>query len=318
MKHARRHLLTLGILAAAMVCGATAHADTVAAMNFGTAADNAKPDTTTVKMDSFNKEADGEMKLQGNGSQVTKIDTGSTGISDKWDKALQAGYLEVAGYANYNKLDQVGICTTQPARAYFYGDIKGYGDFGDGTDGRNGGTIYIVFQPTANWAKSRRGLFGSGAHPNLSNSAGIGLYCRDGTLYMDCASNSDGDKETSRAKITGVKWDTSKWYFVAASWQIGQPPVLYLRELSADGPAASPAAINGTVMKSDKLSPTVPGGYRNFPFLRPMAIGARYVDNGGARGTFDGAGAKIAWFRLDNVYDQTSDIDTIFLGLAAK
>jgi hypothetical protein len=149
----------------------------------------------------------------------------------------------------------------------------------------------------------------------------VDVYCRNnGTLYLDCGSNNGSEKIVAQAAVKGVTWDKSKWYFVAASWQTGQAPVLYVRELSPDRPTASPAAVKGALTEGEGFQPTIPQGINGFPFVRPLAIGARFNDTGGAMGTYDGAGARIAYFRLDNTYSNAEKIDAIFasLGAAAK
>jgi hypothetical protein len=148
----------------------------------------------------------------------------------------------------------------------------------------------------------------------------VELYSRNnGVLFLDCGStDSEGKRQTAQMKVSSINWDSSKWYFVAASWQTGQTPVLYVRELSSEGPAASPAAAKAELSKGDKFVEKIPEGHNDYPFVRPFAIGARWTDTGGAQGTFDGAGARIAWFRLDNVYSSDKDIATVFESLGAK
>lgn len=305
------------VICFAVLGAVVARAETVAEMNFATAADNGSG--AIVTMTSFASKADGQVRLEGDGSVSTLIDAGSTGISDKWSDALTVGFLNVAPYPNYNNLNMVGMTTLAPARDYLYSDAGDYSGFGNGQAGTDGGTVYFVIQPQVNWnSDGRFGLFGCGAALSLSDVSMIDLYCRDGgTLYLDCGSTPAGARIVAQATVSSVTWSTDSWYFVAASWRSGEPPVLYVRELSTDGPVASLEATLGTVTKTPGFQDVVPDAVNGFPFVRPFSIGARWTDTGGAMGSHDGAGAKIAYFRLDNTYSTTDDVDRVFQSLGA-
>jgi hypothetical protein len=111
----------MGLLA---VCrGGPIFAEQVAELQFSAAAANGSG--ATVKMESHAQTADGEVKLQGDGTNVTKIELAPTGISDKWSPLLREGYLEVAEFANYGQLNKVGVSTTAPGKDYLFGGEEG-------------------------------------------------------------------------------------------------------------------------------------------------------------------------------------------------
>ncbi|HAU36789.1 MAG TPA: hypothetical protein DCX07_03615 [Phycisphaerales bacterium] len=131
--------------------------------------------------------------------------------------------------------------------------------------------------------------------------------------------NGDGDDADFVYAESDVEqaWNPAKWYFVAASWQEESAPVLYVREMSAEGPAASPAAVKGEpVAAGGNVLAAVPAGSTG-PRYEPLVVGARWI-NAGVPQTQDGADARIAYARFDKGYVTIESMNKVFESLAAS
>jgi hypothetical protein len=293
-----------GLALAAALLAPVAGAELTTEMTFATPATNGTG-MRPVKMVIYPPMAGGDLFLKGDGSHVTRINDLPTGISRRWDAKLHRGYLEIEGYANTADRDRIGAFTTNSCAHYLgvarASDIPG--------------TCCLIFRPMTVWTTTtgRQALFGTGA----TTWATIKLHkAKNSTdlLFEFVRAQAPAAKCRIAASMT---WDTNKWYFVSASWQCEKAPLLYIREMSPRGPAESPPAVHGTIYNADGFQDTVPHGVNNMPFLRPLVIGAYYFDDGGQAGIIDGAGAHIAYFRLDNNLSTYEQIEEIFNGLFA-
>lgn len=288
-------------LAAFILVLSGAWAEEVAKIKFQTPAANGSK--ATVSFDKYKEGASGKLTLQGDGSKVTEIRNDATGFGKAWPEFLQKGFLRVAAYANTKDVSQVGLLSSGEKKnlgAYLKkGKSKGY----------LSGTMHFVVKPTSDWNKGRHALMGVGH----SGSEGyMSLELKNGTLMLDC-NNKGGD---ARAQCTlKQEWQKGQWYYIAASWEGGKPPVLYVQQLDPSDPKNSPKGNKGTVPVAERLNPVVPksGGRWGFPFCakkKPFSIGAKFYDPGANAGNIDGAGADIAYFCLENEYANADELAT--------
>ena len=156
---------------------------------------------------------------------TSTVNTGATGISTNWASFLQNGSMSA------NAGNNEGVTPDASATDLFqHNDVEGsfcgvmqphqdlttfiFGVFGISTEGTDPGYVSskISYGPWHSWA---------GRAPGPANRANTAVY--------------------------NVTWDVEKWYFMAASWAPGEDSVMYLREMAAGGPAASPAGLVGSV-----------------------------------------------------------------------
>lgn len=319
----------LSVIAMMAVSAGTGQAGTVAEWQFNP--DKDLPGGEMVKLDQSAPGASNESVLM----KESKVVVGATGISDKWQPYLSKGYLEVLSGAGENSAEKHGLLTRSTAgddadnnnaKCETYMGFSGLGS------GAQGGTVYLVVSPQANSTGIRRGLMGSGLWVGqpLSTWSVTLLWTKDGALRLMAGRgeggegnaadlNGDGDQSDYLFAETAVTqtWDPKKWYFIAASWKEDAAPVLYVREMANDGPAASPAGVAGKVTEAKgNIVAKVPTGTA-VPSNEPIAIGANWVNHGNAQ-TRDGADAKIAYVRIENTFtDSPEKMDAAFKGLAA-
>lgn len=295
-----------GLVLTTLVLARAASAQMQTEMTFGTPATNGS--AASVPMDRYPSSlANGLLYLRGNGTRTTQIMASPTDIGRRWDERLRQGFLHVGPYTQANEpRNQVGTSTSD--RMSYYLNLSS----GDNIPG----TMYMVFRPTSEWTTShRRTLTGTGgtgwAYMRLWVPQSSSTLLFD---YVRGVSNAASPKAKCQTSIA-VTWDTNKWYFVATSWGYGAEPLLYLREMSPQGPEASPAATLGTLTTATGYQGTVPAGQNGMPFVRPLTIGAHYYDPGGNAGTIDGAAAHFAYVRLDTGLSTYVKIDEVFNSL---
>lgn len=300
MKSIQRGVAVMALLSAA----AAVQAQTMMTeMTFGTPATNGS--SAFVSMDLYPTLGTGLLYMRGTGARVTEILGLPTNIGRRWDERIRQGYLHVDAYTNVNDpRNQVGTSTSD--RMMYY--------LNQSTGSDIPGTFYMVFRPTSSWTTGHR--------RTLTGTGGTGwTYMRlwvpqnSSTLTFDYV-RVNATAAKSQITVTPT-WSSSTWYFVAISWQSGQEPLLYLREMSAQGPEASPVATLGTLTTASGFQSTVPSGSNNMPFVRPLAIGAYYYDPGGNAGTVDGAAAHIAYVRIDRGLSTYAQIEAVFNALGA-
>ncbi len=311
------------IVGAATALGAAAcHAEVVAEWQFNPEKDS--QGGSVVLLDVAKAGASKESALMAE----SKLLAGATGIGEAWKPFLGKGYIEVSQGPGPNHAEKHGLVTrsTDGAGNGSYESYMGFPGLGSG---QQGGTVYMVFQPTTDWRNNvRRGLFGSGQWIGQPLSTwSISLWARNGTLMLMGGRgeanavdlNGDGDMADyvyAEAKVSQT-WDPTKWYFVGASWQEGAAPVLFVREMAKDGPAASPAGVAGKASEAKgNIVAKFPQGTGESN-SEPIAIGAQWVNHGNGQ-TRDGGDARIAYARVENTYtSSTGKMDEVFKSLAA-
>ncbi|MGI5868899.1 MAG: hypothetical protein ACOX9C_05595 [Kiritimatiellia bacterium] len=298
-----------GLVPAAALLAATVSAQTmVTEMTFSTPATNGSSASVSMDLHPTNI-ASGLLVLKGDGTYLTEIREDETKIGRRWDPKLHSGFLHVGYFAHTEIRNQVGTATS---------DRFGYCCGVSEQSSTIPGTLYMVVQPQSEWhlQNGRRTLFGTGH----AGDGYIRLWHQNKTLFYNYARKMDGTNYICQLTMAPV-WDTNKWYFVAASWQAGQTPVLYRREMSAEG-TNSPAATLGTMTTGGEGTTTVYEstprlGKYGHPFLTPLGIGCHYYNPGNKAGTIDGGDVKIAWLRIDDDLSTVEQIEEVFNSLVA-
>ena len=283
----------------------SAHAETVAEWKF-----DSEPTDSIVKLDRCREGASDESRLSDN----ARVTTAPTDITPKWQPFLATGYLEAqpgggipsTGITEINKYGLFTQSSSDGSRKGSYAAYFGFSGFGNGTqpDGTtlNGGTVYLILSPLDAFKKGARyGFVGSGHTGEGEIQLGID---KNGDITFRAGGKSVGN---AGARAT-IDWTPGTWYFIAASWRTQSEPVLYIRELSPSGPAASPEAILGT---AQGLSPEA-----SSPDSGPLVLGAQWFNPGNNPSTVYGAGSRIAYARFDNTYSTKEDIEATFKSLA--
>lgn len=279
-------------------------AEVVAEWKFDSSADVSGG--SVVPMDHFRSGASNEAILRENSRVVGT----ATGLKGKWSPILSSGYLETgAGGGIEASANKDGLVTQAPppnARTACYSAYFGFSGLGDGSwqDGAlKGGTVYLVLSPREVFHQGMRyGFMGTGHASEGAIQLGI---TKSGDLQL-----SVGGKEIGNATATVARtWDPGTWYFIAASWRANAEPVLYVREMGADGPSASPEALVGTTSGVGP-PPARPGG-------APLVIGANWYDPGARASTVQGSGSRIAYVRFDNIFSTKEEMEAVFKSLAA-
>lgn len=309
--------IKIGFLASVLliwlICGSlnTAYSANVGEMFFYTSATNGSQ--ATVKMNSYPETASGEFTLLGDGTYLTQITNGVTGLGKRWIEPLQWGYLQVGVYRSYSSLDEfVGIRSTTNGAVESASHYFGPGEWHEGT-------IYMVVQPDINWNDNNRNcIFSSGS----KTIAEITLQQDYGKLRFKCTNVRTDPKVIAQSTITNIIWSTEKWYFIGISWKYAEEPILYVREMSIDdGPYESPDYVSGIVDNSGfdgsyLYTNAVPGPYWGQPFYHnPITIGSYLYEPGNGTGYIYGMAAKMPYYRLDNEYMSLEEIDEVFKGL---
>ncbi|HEV7301565.1 MAG TPA: PEP-CTERM sorting domain-containing protein [Tepidisphaeraceae bacterium] len=260
---------------------------------------------------------------------------GSTGINTtQFQSFLGTGYYDApsgdSGGGVYNEYGLRTLGGNGEVRDYF-----GFSGFGSSANAR-GGTAYMVIRPKDGFTSGTRALMGTGYNFGATTSTGaLRLYSSGGAgnplvfeagmgeqpnrsgLYggaVDTDINGDGDVGDWVIASTSAttSWDSDSWYFIGASWQGGQAPVLYLRELSEGSVAAigQAAAAGGNVVAG---IPSVTGNVD--PGAGAFVLGAYPVDSGGGPRMRNAALAQFAYARLDNTFSSTADMAAVYESL---
>lgn len=299
----------LALLIAGFSC-VSSQADLVAEWKFDNTADLSTGDT--LKLDQAAPNASTESTLTGQ----TSYSTAETGLGDKWQPFLRAGYIDVGAGRDNAGYGLVTKNTAPPEDKKKNNSYARYLGFrGLGKDG-HGGTLYLVFSPKDSWTRkgSRQALFGTGVHPfqKYVDAGWVRLAREEDGVFALTLGRGDGEKKLiTQAKVTDdtMHWDLGKWYFIAASWQQGAAPVLYVREMSPEGSAASPSAAIGQV-EGDTLIDTTE------PSATALAIGSFLGDHGNGEAAVDGAGGLIAYAALENAPATREEMEKKFQELA--
>ncbi len=335
-------LIGLGaVTAAALLITMPVSAQVVAEWRFDDDVEKGLDDTIALSTAAEGAATTSVLRRSG-GSATASYHPESTGIDTAtWAEFLGNGFLQVSG-GSYNT--SAGLVTEgQEGQYRRYMRFRGFGE-GEHTEGdvagkTRGGTVYLIIQPSDEWsAKQQRGLFGSGYNIGRPTSGGaISLYQQAGTLTIQISRgetaqpghnenidlNGDGDYLDTAVVETTIDfadWDSSKWYFVAASWTTGEAPILYLRELDPDAQPLigqpKPANITATEGERDRIVlEATPVGRE--PYAQVLAIGSTWYDAGDGGGPAYGMAGKLAYARIDNVFSSIEDIEAVFNSLKA-
>jgi hypothetical protein len=255
-----------------------------------------------VKLDTAAPAASGESIIMEQSAVLKE----PTGLGDKWKPFLRDGYLDVGEGGGLATPNLNGLVTgKEPANAETnYSAYMGFSGLGRGTwdDGQlKGGTVYLVVSPKGAWgSNSRFALMGTGHQIE----GAVTLQFNEGPLSLTVGGSAAG-RVTAKLE---QDWEPGKWYFIAATWREGAEPVIYVREMDPAGPKTSPAAVTG---KADEQAPAA-----TQPEFDPLVIGAGWSDYGNGAFTVDGASARIAYARLDNISSSPEEIEEVFKGLA--
>jgi len=95
----------------------------------------------------------------------------------------------------------------------------------------SGGALIMVFKPDYDGTPSRRthlfAHYGDGDNGMCGDAHSVAIYTGDGMSFWVRV----GGYGTEVDPWVSVAWDSTKWYFIAASWQAGSPATAYVREL---------------------------------------------------------------------------------------
>lgn len=290
-------------LGAAFLCTGTLHGAMVAEWQFNGTEDLDAADNVTVNIPlSYAAPGSSTQSTITPGQTtagVTMYKAGSTGISSNWAPYLQTGYFSQPTGGN-NPSPAGGLSTSSDDSGHRYTDYMGFNGLGGGTydsgpdaGKTKGGTLYMVIRPNASWNdnKGSYGLFGSGNETIvLSKESGDILQLKVAGVTTSISKPEDG-------------WKTDTFYFVAASWRNNADLILFAREMSDDGPLASPAGVT---------APLVALGSANKPSSEPFWIGTRSTQAGTPRSR---GGGDFAYVRIDNVYSSVDDMNAVFNGM---
>lgn len=201
-------LLTLGfsLLAPALAFGAT-----LLELDF----QNVEGNATKAKQHESGASGVGELQ---NGAE---IDPGETGIGTGIEQIRKGAMLvdkQMAGAALMMK-SQAGEGANNNACFGDYSRADGYGT----------GTIVLIFKPSFATAGGRGNtLFCTNA---VSTMSGFIALRMQGKKFMLIAGAKD---DATSAQVETPGWDVGEWYFLAASWETGQNPTVYVRQIGSD------------------------------------------------------------------------------------
>lgn len=255
-----------------------------------------------VPLDFYDPAASGVSVLMEESSYVPE----ATGLGESWQEFLRKGFLDVGPAQGKTSANRQGLVTKNtvsdrlyPADNASYRAYLGFAGLGSGS---RGGTVYLVVSPR-DWSSGTLPLFGTG---HLGGQVLLGLH--NGRLRLTVGPWGSG---ATRATATVEQaWEADTWYFIAASWSGGQPPVLYVRALGSEGVKGAPAPELGT---ADGSVPDI----TEQPRYDPLVIGARWVNSGGGDSLFteNGANARFAWVRIDNVFSEKEAMEAVYSSL---
>lgn len=286
--------------------GLSVRADTVAEWKFDT--DKQLAGGEIVKLDTFNPKASDISKLM----QLSTVEPFETGLGDKWQPCLRKGYLVAPLSVGGKSQNQVGLRTETSSDADNNAEFRDY--FGFSGLGRaekgTGGTVYLVIKPNEGWEAParRRTLFGTGH--TIEGVIKV-VVNEQKALTLTVGGVSDKGRHDAVTSSLDFPWENDKWYFIGASWQEGSMPLLYVREMSAEGgPLVSPP---GMTAQADSVAPSA----TDSPKPDPLVIGAYWFNTGGEWYVTDGADACIAYARIENSYSTIDDMKSVFDSLGA-
>ncbi|MEZ0298653.1 MAG: hypothetical protein ACAI35_19570 [Candidatus Methylacidiphilales bacterium] len=270
-------------------------ADTVAEWKFDQSAEISGGNLVTLDKATLGASTSSELMKRSTASPE------STGLGEGWQSFLKTGFLEAH---SGNERSDHGLVTKANAADGKDAQYRKY--FGrSGIKPESGGTVYMVVSPRSKWsADARCGLMSTGHRID----GYVSLMVRSGGLVLEVGGKGSGNLEQAEARVE-MSFDAGDWYFVAASWKGGSNPVLYVRRMLPVGPSDSPPGITGTANQ-------VCGSFEQ-PRYDPIAIGAEWINTGAEKFTTNGAGARIAYARLDNQPAEVAEMEAVFTSLGA-
>lgn len=162
-------------------------------------------------------------------------------------------------------------------------------------------TVYMVIQPGT--TTGTNGLFASAAN----SSGGQTTFSLTSKGLLAEVGHSNG-KNAAAAALSGLRWDSSSWYFVAMSYGTGSATNVYYRVLKDASGRIDPHGA-GTL----EIGDTMPAGSISVGALAAKLIfGAMTNPLGAPQNFFDG---KLAYLDVESGYSDLADYEAIFNSL---